>query len=358
MTPNLGRLDTRATGALLLASMLWGAAITGTKYALGGFDPFTLLLIQIGAATAALWTLLLVRALRSPAGPSLNAATKLPSKRPWKLALVLGLLEPGIANLSETYGLSHTSAAEGALVTGLEAAFVVVLAAALLGERITATTALAVALAFLGLLVLQGGNPFGGYGLGDLYVAIGVLSASAYTIVAKRFGDDDDDPLVLTTYQFTAATALALLVAGGRWAEGRGDFPTAVPAKFWCAAILVGIFGFAVSFLLFNATISRVKAGAASIVLNSIPLFGVVTAVIFLGESLSLEGIIGALLIGMSVVCFVVVESRSPAVVTIPDQRSETVALKPSYLGSDTAGSEMARSEAVDSEAVGSEAVG
>ncbi len=355
MTPNANRLDTRATGALLLASMLWGGAITGTKYALGGFDPFTLLLVQIGTATAALWTLLVMRALRSSlsVGRPLNSAGKRPSRRPWKLALVLGLLEPGIANLSETYGLSHTSAAEGALVTGLEAAFVVVLAAASLGERITGATALAVVLAFLGLLVLQGGNPFGGYGLGDLYVAIGVLSASTYTIVAKRFGDDDGDPLVLTTYQFTAATALALLVAGGRWADGRGHFPTAVPAKFWCAAALVGIFGFAVSFLLFNATISRVKAGAASIVLNAIPLFGVVSAVIFLGESLSLEGLIGALLIGMSVVCFVVVESRPPAVVTIPDQRSAPVLLELSYLAP-----EPATSRPVGSRPAGSDSVG
>ena len=311
MTVSGARLDHRAVGALLLASMLWGASITGTKYALGGFDAFTLLLVQIGAATAALWTLLLVRGFRPP--------------RSWRLAVVLGLLEPGIANLSETFGLSHTSAAEGSLVTGLEAAFVVLLAAAVLGERITRTSAMAVGLAFIGLLVLQGGNPFGGYGLGDLYVALGILSASTYTIVAKGFGDGDD-PLALTAYQFTAATGLALLVVAGRWADGRTGWPTGpadVAAKYWCAASLVGVFGFALSFLLFNATISRVNAGAASIVLNAIPLFGVVSAMIFLGESLQLEGIIGALLIGTSVVCFVVIESRPPAVVVIPDQRPE-----------------------------------
>jgi drug/metabolite transporter (DMT)-like permease len=320
-----GRLDRLATGALLLASLLWGAAITGTKYALDGFDPFTLLLIQIGAATAALWTLVVLRGVRT-------SVSKVRSKRAWKLAVVLGLLEPGIANLSETFGLSHTTAAEGALVTALEAAFVVVLAAALLGERITRTTALAVALAFIGLIVLQGGNPFGGYGLGDLYVALGVLSAATYTIVAKRFGDDED-PLALTAYQFTAATGLALLVVGGRWLDGRAALPTGVPAKYWCAAVGVGVFGFAVSFLLFNATISRVNAGAASIVLNSIPLFGIVSAVIFLGESLQLEGIIGALLIGTSVICFVVVESRKPVVVVIPDPRVELPAADPSYVG-------------------------
>jgi len=55
--------------ALLLASVLWGGAITGTKYALRAFDPVTLLGVELAAATAALWAVLLIRAAdrrRSP----------------------------------------------------------------------------------------------------------------------------------------------------------------------------------------------------------------------------------------------------------------------------------------------------
>ena len=36
--------------ALLLASVLWGGAITGTKYALRAFDPVTLLSVELAAA--------------------------------------------------------------------------------------------------------------------------------------------------------------------------------------------------------------------------------------------------------------------------------------------------------------------
>ena len=48
--------------ALLLGSVLWGGAITGTKYALRAFDPVTLLSVELAAATAALWAALLIRA--------------------------------------------------------------------------------------------------------------------------------------------------------------------------------------------------------------------------------------------------------------------------------------------------------
>ena len=282
--------------ALVVASALFGGAVTGTKYALGGFDPFTLLLVELFAATVALWACLLARGYRRP--------------QSWKLAVVLGLLEPGSAYLGQTFGLAHTSAAHGAVICGLESAFVVLLAAAVLRERITRSTALAVLLAFIGLIVLQGGNPFGGAGFGDLFVALGVLSASAYTVVLKR-SRDASDSLALTACQFTAATTLAFAVVSGRWAAGASTVPSAVPAKFWVAAALVGIGGFGLSFILFNASISRITAGAASVVLNLIPIFGLLSATLVLGETLGLAAGVGALLIGSSVLSFVVVEVRA-----------------------------------------------
>jgi drug/metabolite transporter (DMT)-like permease len=70
----------RPLAALVLASALWGSAVTGTKYALQAFDPVTLLSVELVAATAALWAVLLIRGYRPP--PS------------WPIAVLLGLLEP------------------------------------------------------------------------------------------------------------------------------------------------------------------------------------------------------------------------------------------------------------------------
>ena len=128
--------------ALVVASVLWGGAVTGTKYALGGFDPVTLLSVELAAATAALWAALLVRGYRPPGS--------------WWLPAVLGLLEPALAYLGDTFGLSRTSAVHGAMINGLESALVVVLAALLLREAVTRATVLAVLAALCGLAVLAG----------------------------------------------------------------------------------------------------------------------------------------------------------------------------------------------------------
>jgi O-acetylserine/cysteine efflux transporter len=281
---------------LMMASVLWGGAVCGTKYALGGFAPVTLLTVALVAAAAVLWTTLLIRGYRAP--------------RVWWLPVVLGLLEPALAYLADTLGLSMTSAIHGALLSGLESALVVVLAVVVLREVITAAAALAVLVALAGLTVLAGTGGSHGTATGDLLVAGGVLSASLYTIVAKRF-DDGSDPLSLTTWQFTVAAVAAGGAAATRWATGGEPLPAAVPARFWLAAALVGVAGYGVSFLLFNSVISRVAATQAAVVLNLIPVFAFAGAVVFLGEGVTSADVIGAALVGASVVYFTAADHRA-----------------------------------------------
>lgn len=280
--------------ALVLASALWGGAVVGTKYALRAFDPMTLLSVELVAATAALWAVLLIRGYRPPAS--------------WRVAVLLGLLEPALAYLGDTFGLSLTSAADGAIISGLESVLVVILAALVLGEAISRAASLACALGLGGLVVLTSG---GGHSsaAGDLLIAGGMVSASLYSVVAKRFADDGD-ALSLTTWQFTAATAVVLAVATARSIASPGHLPVAVAPQYWLAAAAVGVGGFGLSFLIYNTVISAVDAGWAAIVLNLIPAFGLLSSVIFLGEDPTRTGTIGACLIGGSVIYFTIADSR------------------------------------------------
>ena len=294
--PPAGPWLRRPAAALVVAAGLWGLAVSGTKYALGGFDPVTLLSIELLAGAGVLWVALLVRGYRPP--------------RSWWLPAVLGLLEPALAYLGDTFGLSLTSAVHGAVIGGLESGLVILLAAVLLREAVTRPAILAIVVALGGLAVLAGvgTGAGGGTAAGDLLVAGGVLSASLYTIVAKRF-DDGSDALSLTAWQFTVAASVSLLVTTARWAGGSGSVPAA--PRFWLAAVLVGAAGFGLSFLLFNQVIVQVNAGRAAVVLNLIPVFGVASAVIFLGEGLTVRDVLGAVLIGSSVVYFAITDHRA-----------------------------------------------
>jgi drug/metabolite transporter (DMT)-like permease len=298
--------------SLVIAAALWGAAVSGTKYALRGFDPITLLCAELLAATVALWSVLLVTGYRRPAA--------------WRVAILLGLLEPALAYLGDTVGLSHINAVNGSIISGLESGLVVVLAALLLGEAVTGAAVIAVALGVGGLVVIADG---GGRGtaLGALCVTAGVLSASLYSIAAKRF-DDGRDPLALTTWQFSSATVIALAVAAARWSVTGTGPPLSAAPRYWLAAGAVGAVGLAGSFLLYNRVLARVDAGWTAIVLNLIPLFGMLSAIGLLGEKLTARAGVGAMLVGASVIYFTMSDRRgsdgtfdAPTSITIGRER-------------------------------------
>lgn len=302
------------TGTLLLAALFFGIAPTGTKYALDGFGPVTAMLIELLAATAALWTVLLRRGCR----PLLDR----------RRVLVLGLLEPGLAYLLFSFGLDLTTASNAALMTGLECGFVVLLAALFLHERAGWSVLAAVLLAVVGLIVLEGGADLGAPGIGDLLMAAGSLSAALYTVVARGLAPEED-PLTVTAHQFTIATAVLLPLAGSRWSSGAESLPVGVPLHFWLVAAAVGAVGFAAAFLLYNSAITVIEAGPAAVIVNLAPAFGLASAVLWLGETLTVQRIVGAALIAVSVLVFVVVERANQPARTRADPLDQP---KPSVL--------------------------
>ena len=290
-------VDRHPVAALILASAMWGGAVSAVKFALGGFDALTLLTIELLAATTVLWAALIAGGYRPP--------------RSWTVAVVLGLLEPGLSYLLEATGLTRTGAVDGSLISGLEPALVVLLAALLLREAISISAALAVIVGLGGVaLIIDSGGASSA--IGDLLLAAGVLAASLYSIVAKRF-DDDSDALAVTVGQFTAAAILCTSILAGRTAV-TGAMPNLTAASgYWIVAITVGVLGFGASFLIYNRVLLTCDAGWTAIVLNLIPMFGLLAAVGVLGERLSPRSGVGALLLGGSVGAFCALERRYEA---------------------------------------------
>jgi drug/metabolite transporter (DMT)-like permease len=287
-----GVIDRHPVPALILASAMWGGAVSAVKFALGGFDALTLLTIELLAATTVLWATLIASGYRPP--------------RSWTVAVVLGVLEPGLSYLLEATGLTQTGAVDGSLITGLEPALVVLLAALLLREAIgiSAVMAVLVGLGGVALIVDSGGTSSA---IGDLLLAAGVLAASLYSIVAKRF-DDDSDALAMTVGQFTAASILCTSILAGRTAM-TGTLPDLTAASgYWIVAVGVGVLGFGATFLIYNRVLFTCEAGWTAVVLSLIPVFGLLAAVGVLGERLSPRSALGALLLGGSVAGFCVLE--------------------------------------------------
>lgn len=299
-TPRVAtRTSTAApTAMLVIAAALWGLSMTGGKYVLGTLGPVTVLAAELVAATVVLWTVLLVRGYRSPAS--------------WPRVVALGVLEPAVAYLVVTLGLARTSASNASVITGFESAFVVLLAFVFLRERAERRVLLAVAAALVGLFALEHADGLTLPGAGDALVLCGALSAAGYTIVARGI-TDDVDPLVLTAHQFAVACAVTLPIAGTVWATGGETIPAHVPVQVWVVTALVGVGGYALSFLLYNRAVTAVPAGTAAVIINLIPAFGFAGAVLLLGEQVTPSRLAGAVLITASVALFTRTSPQSPS---------------------------------------------
>jgi drug/metabolite transporter (DMT)-like permease len=275
---------------LVLAAVGWGSATTATKYALQGFGPLTLLLVELTAAAVVLWSVLVVRGI-----PRVEHKARF---------AVLGLFEPTIAYGGLALGLTYTTATNASLLGASEACFVVALAAVFLKERIGARSVIGLLLTFVGVLLIeQAFTVFSGVNVGDFLVLGGDLAAAIYVILAVKVAATAES-LPMTAYQFAFGALFSLPFAVWQWLSGREPFPTSIDPRIWLVAMLVGGVGFVGSYLLYNYVINFVPAGLAGVTLNLIPLFGVLTAVIFLGEHPTVWHIIGGIILISGIMWF------------------------------------------------------
>jgi drug/metabolite transporter (DMT)-like permease len=271
---------------LCLSALLFGLNSTFTKYALRGFGPFVLLSVELGVAVILAWTVLLARS--PPRGP----ARDLRPRRSWVL---LGVLEPGLANAGLNMGLVYTTASAAALLSGLEGCLTVLLAVMLLRRRITFRGLLAVMAAGTGAVLVSAHGSLRA-DAGNLLVTAGVLAAALYTIEASRQRADTDSVL-MTTWQLTSALAVIVPVAAWRCGIGAEAIPTHVSWHEWAGAVAAGGISIGGAFLLFNCAVTRASAAASGMMINLIPLVGLAAATVLLGESVTFMQLVGGLLI-------------------------------------------------------------
>lgn len=271
--------------SLILSALLFGVGTAFAVYALRVLTPFDLLAVEIGSATVTLWIAL------SLVGPRT-------SKR-WPVYALLGFLEPALSYVLYNLGLARTSASHGALLESLDGLFVVILGALLLRERLR--TGIVVSLVFgltgAALVGLAEGasGPDRATRVGDGLVVLGIVAAAFYSIAVRRFGGQES-ALTITAYQFMAASVLVAPVVLATWLFHGSGLPSA-GQSYLGAALGSGILGTAGAYLLFNVGIARVPAGRAVLVLNLIPVFGTISAVVGLGEQLRALEVVGGVLI-------------------------------------------------------------
>lgn len=277
-------MRSRVISAVLAASLGWGLAGVGTRAAYDlGATTLTVLTIRTVVATAALLAYAALTRVR-------------PSGEAWRHGASIGMLRIGLAPLLFMGSLNYISAGVEGLVITLVPATTAVMAALLIGERVTRVqiVGLGIGLAGTMLIAIAGdsglgadGNVAAGFTLAGAGVLVGSLSGVLQRKYAPRHDTAD-----LAVPMFVAGLALALIAGLIVGFDDLGSFD----ASLWWLLVVLGLGS---TLLPFGATLYASKHASATIVAITgyiAPLVGVVGGVVLLDEELTAVIVVGAAL--------------------------------------------------------------
>jgi probable blue pigment (indigoidine) exporter len=276
-------IDRRDAAALILAAAAWGVGTIVSKRALDEFDPLGLLPIQLAASVVALTVLMWRRGVALTGSPPLLAR--------------LGLLNPGLAYALGLLGLTSITASLSVLLWAVEPLAIALLAAPILGERLTLRLGACslLALAGVGLLVQEPGMER--VGLGVALTLAGVACCAVYTVLTRRWLPGADSTAQVVVAQQAYALAFAVVIAAAAAVVGGATLITGVTAAGLASAIGSGLLYYAAAYWLYLGALRRVPASVAASSFYLIPLFGVAAGRLLLGDQLeALQWLGGALL--------------------------------------------------------------
>ena len=276
---------------MVLAAACWGLATVMSKGVLAYFPPLTLLVVQLTASIASLWTALAVK------------RTKILLNRRTLRFAALGLLSPGIADTLSLIGLTMTTASMSTLIWDFQPIVILLLAFLILRERITRPFGAFSLVASFGV-VLVAGLDLGVQGsnilLGNLLTLLGVFVCSIYFVLTSRIAPTIE-ALPLVALQQTVSWVFVLAIWPSELLRNAAQNLFSISPTIWGWAILSGTLYYALAFWLYVKGLTYAPASLAGFFINLLPVFGVGGAYLFLGERLTAVQWIGAVLILFSV---------------------------------------------------------
>lgn len=274
---------------LIVATILWGGNFVIGRAVADDISPFSLAFFR--------WILALI-VFFPIAWPAL--------KRDWStirqhVGVVLVISLTGVASFNTLVyiALHYTSAINASLMNSTTPIVIFLLSFLFIQEKLTKRQWLGALISFVGVLFIISRGSLAlitsfSFNTGDLLMVVAVLSWGTYSLLVKQFSDrlPQDSTFLLSIMIGIVMLAPFFLY---EWMTT----PVAVEWSFKTvgAIFYIGVLASIVAFLSWNSGVVKLGASRAGVFLNFIPLFATIFAIIFIGETIQLSQIFGALFV-------------------------------------------------------------
>ncbi|GAA5185957.1 DMT family transporter [Rugosimonospora acidiphila] len=271
---------------LMATMLLFGTAFTSSKVVVGQVPHDVAAMLRFGGGAVILLALLLAR----------PGSTRF-SWRELCVAGGVGLVGVFAYNTFFFWGLSLAPATDGSIIVPVLSPILTILAFLLTGrEAASAARVAGLVLGLAGAVVFFVGIGAGGLTgsrlLGDLGYLLAAGCWAAYSIASKKVLAGME-PLRATAYS-TGVGALALALVASP-SLSTMDW-SAVRTSTWANVAFLAIGPTAIAYLFYYRGLRSVSPVTATITMFSVPVFGTISSVLFLGEPFTVVQIVGALI--------------------------------------------------------------
>ncbi|MET9594360.1 DMT family transporter [Streptomyces sp. NPDC006516] len=289
-----------AVCAVVAAALFWSSSYAVTKRVLEDVGPLSIGAIRFTLAALSLGVMVRIRRHR-PARPDTRQRRQL---------CLSGFLGITVYFILENVGVDLSTASDASLIVATYPLMTMLLELAVFRTRLPTTRVAGVLLATLGaFLVVRNGAQVGGSSrwLGDILLLLGGVAWAGYNVLGKR-ASAGQDAMGVTYYQTLAGAAGFLLASLLEAGDLRLPDATA-SALLVHLAVACSVGGF----LLYNYGLRRMESSVAVNILNLVPVFGVIGAVVINGESVRVAQAAGGVIIIAGVALGMIERGREAA---------------------------------------------
>lgn len=257
----------QANFLIVLVALFWGSTYFLTKMAVEELEPFII--------TALFFFKRIRKADRTVI----------------KYSIILGVLAV-IAVLSMTFGVQYTTASNAGFLISLSVVMIPLISVVVLKKRIKAKLLLSVILATIGIVCLTLNEQLT-INKGDILCILCATSFAVQVLIMERIPKSADS-VAIGALQLGITAVVNFIFSF--FLEMPRDL------KVWGVIVILGVFCTAFCYIIQIYALKNTSAIQAGIILSLEPVFSAIFAYIFLGELLSKQGYIGAILLFISVI--------------------------------------------------------
>lgn len=287
-----GKSNERQLGMILgFGTLLWSGSYVALAKGLTPFlSPITLLLLsETLVAIYIVMTFGLVPLLRELLKMTPTAVG---------IAMIVGLLNSAIMPYLWFTGLSMTSAANASLLSSADVIVVLLLGWLILKENVTGMQLIGIAVAMLGIVIINLGiGTAGAFTLhkGDLYIVLGSVASGAGAVLFKRHLSHVMPEAAILIRNLTAMVIVSVIAFA--YAMPLTEEVARFPVEKVLLLLAFTFFSRYLNLVFFYESLDRLPATTFSMIQVGAPLSGLVFASLLLGEQILPYHVLGALFI-------------------------------------------------------------